>query len=65
MVKCVCGKPIEKVPTWLESVNVTFVCTNCPTRQVKPISQVQLLGPEVAAPLENEAIEKEFKEEEG
>lgn len=63
MVKCVCGKVIDKVPSWLSSVNVTFVCTNCPTRQVKPISQVQLLGPEVAAPLESETIESEFKDD--
>jgi len=62
MVKCVCGKTIEKVPTWLSGVAVSFVCANCPTRQVKPISQVNL-GPEVATPAESEVIEDEVPED--
>jgi hypothetical protein len=40
MVKCVCDKAIDKVPDWLSSVQVDFVCTNCPRRQVKTISQL-------------------------
>lgn len=40
MVNCTCGKTIEKVPNWLQSVNIEFVCNNCPNRQVKPISQL-------------------------
>ncbi len=40
MVKCICGKAIEKMPTWLESVQVDFICTNCPKRQVKTIAQL-------------------------
>lgn len=41
MVKCVCDRPIEKMPVWLESVKVDFVCTNCPKRQqVKSIAQL-------------------------
>jgi len=37
-----CGKPMEKVPRWLEGVQVTFVCNNCPNRQIKNITQVTL-----------------------
>lgn len=40
MVKCVCDKSIDKIPDWLSSVQVDFVCTNCPRRQVKTISQL-------------------------
>lgn len=41
MVKCVCGKSVEKIPGWLDSVQVDFVCNNCPKRQVKTIAQLQ------------------------
>ncbi|MBL8061192.1 MAG: hypothetical protein JNK63_10820 [Chthonomonas sp.] len=40
MVKCDCGRVIEKIPSWLATVKVDFVCNNCPNRQVKPISQL-------------------------
>ena len=40
MVKCDCGRTIEKIPSWLGTVKVDFVCNNCPNRQVKPISQL-------------------------
>lgn len=35
MVKCTCGRSIEKMPNWLAEVSVTFVCNNCPSRTVK------------------------------
>jgi hypothetical protein len=38
MVQCICGKPVEKIPAWLEGVKVSFVCNNCPNRQVKNIA---------------------------
>jgi hypothetical protein len=48
MIHCAnCGKPIDKVPAWLEGAQVTFVCTNCPNRQAKNIAFVNL---EPAAP---------------
>ena len=40
MIQCSCGKEMDKVPNWLGSVNVQFVCTNCPNRHVKGITQV-------------------------
>lgn len=40
MVKCVCDKTIDKIPSWLDSVKVDFVCNNCPKRQIKTISQL-------------------------
>ncbi|MBS1707025.1 MAG: hypothetical protein JST40_14260 [Armatimonadetes bacterium] len=51
MVTCTsCGKIIDKVPNWLQSANVEFVCNNCPNRQIKPISQ---LAQEVAQATRN------------
>lgn len=40
MVQCTCGKPMDKVPDWLQSVQVEFVCNNCPKRSVKSITQL-------------------------
>jgi hypothetical protein len=40
MVHCSCGKVIEKIPNWMQSVKVEYVCNNCPNRQVKPIAQL-------------------------
>lgn len=42
MVNCSCGKKMEKVPNWLQSVNVQFICNNCPNRQIKSISQLSV-----------------------
>lgn len=42
MVNCSCGKAIEKVPDWLQSAQVEFVCNNCPNRQLKNIAFVDL-----------------------
>lgn len=40
MVKCAsCNKEIEKLPVWLESVPVKFICNNCPNRAQKPTPQ--------------------------
>lgn len=37
MVKCSsCNKEIDKLPVWLESVPVKFICNNCPNRTQKP-----------------------------
>lgn len=33
---------MEKVPNWLQSVNVLFICNNCPNRQIKSISQLSV-----------------------
>ena len=43
MIHCsACGKPIEKVPDWLRTAKVDFVCNNCPNRQTKNIAFVSL-----------------------
>jgi len=49
MVKCVCGKTMDKVPTWLDSVKVDFICNNCPNRQIKTISQLSVEQAALAA----------------
>ncbi|MBN8690717.1 MAG: hypothetical protein J0L72_07990 [Armatimonadetes bacterium] len=61
MVKCSCGKAIEKVPAWLESVTVEFVCTNCPSRQVKTIAQLH--AEQSASRAEEAKIEDPMAEE--
>ena len=41
MIHCTaCGKPIEKLPTWLAGTKVDFVCNNCPNRTAKSIAFV-------------------------
>lgn len=47
MVTCSCGRVLDKVPVWLESVTAEFVCNNCPNRKVKNIASVTL-EPEIA-----------------
>jgi hypothetical protein len=48
MVSCTCGKKIDRVPNWFQSVKVEFVCNNCPNRQTKNIAFVSLEAPVVA-----------------
>lgn len=42
MVRCSCGKPIEKIPSWMQRVQVEFVCNNCPNRKHLNITAVDL-----------------------
>jgi hypothetical protein len=43
MITCSsCGRPIEKVPNWLQGTKADFVCNNCPNRQTKNIAFVTL-----------------------
>jgi hypothetical protein len=42
MITCKCGKTIDKVPDWMQSINVEFVCNNCPNRQTKNIALIAL-----------------------
>lgn len=45
MVYCSCGKGIDKIPDWMASIEVEFVCKECPNRQVKSIAAVRLEEP--------------------
>lgn len=38
MVRCSCGKAIEKIPDWMAEIKVEFICNNCPNRQTKNIA---------------------------
>ena len=67
MVVCSsCGKPMEKVPDWMASINVQFACNNCPNRQLKNIAFVNL-DPTIPATakveMEEEALEEVADEE--
>jgi hypothetical protein len=42
MIQCGCGKVLDKIPSWLSTVNVEFVCNNCPNRQTKNIAFMSL-----------------------
>jgi hypothetical protein len=62
MIQCSsCGKPIEKVPDWLRTAKVEFVCNNCPNRQTKNIAFVSLESesPSVAKTIDDEVDEEE------
>ena len=50
MITCKCGKTIEKVPDWMQGINVEFICNNCPNRQTKHIAfaALELELPKVA-----------------
>jgi hypothetical protein len=52
MVTCACGKSIEKVPSWLDGVTVSFICNNCPNRNLRSIADVKAeeLFPQAAKP---------------
>ncbi len=55
MIKCSCGKIIDKVPNWLSGAKVEFVCNNCPNRTTKNIAFVSLeLEPKAAAASDDE-----------
>lgn len=43
MVKCSsCGKEIDRIPNWMESIKVEYVCNNCPNRTMKNIAFMSL-----------------------
>ena len=64
MIYCSCGKPLEKVPSWLESSKVTFVCNNCPNRQTKNIAFLSLESEAPKTPSLDEELDEAIEEEE-
>ena len=58
MIQCKCGKTMDKLPDWLGSVNVEFVCNNCPNRQTKNIAFISL-EPNLPAAAKAEDIDVE------
>jgi hypothetical protein len=65
MVVCsACGKTMEKVPDWMRTIEVQFVCNNCPKRQTQNIAFVNLEPTlPASAKLEPTASPVEDKEE--
>ena len=63
MVQCSsCGKPIDRIPTWMSSIQTEFVCNNCPNRTMKNIAFVSLdLAPKPVA--EEEAAPADLPED--
>lgn len=65
MVRCSCGKAIEKIPDWMANIKVEFICNNCPNRQTKNIAFINFddaLHP--SAKLEGGEAEVEIEEPE-
>jgi hypothetical protein len=59
MITCKCGKTIDKVPDWMQSINVDFVCNNCPNRQTKNIALIALEVEQSAGRVEGAEEEEE------
>lgn len=66
MVKCSsCGKEIDRIPNWMESIKVEYVCNNCPNRTMKNIAFMSLEPMGGAKPAVDEAeLEGEAEESE-
>jgi len=65
MVTCSCGRKIDKIPNWMQGINVNFVCNNCPNRNIKNIASVSLeIDAENARKHEAENLAKELALEE-
>lgn len=61
MIHCsTCGKPLDKVPLWMDGVQVEFICNNCPGRDIKSIAEIKL---EPIVTEEKDAAEKEVAAE--
>ncbi len=64
MIQCSCGKTLDKVPAWLSSAKVTFVCNNCPNRQAKNIAFLSLESELPKTPKLDSDLDEEVPEEE-
>jgi hypothetical protein len=65
MIQCSsCGKVLDKVPSWLTSANVAFVCNNCPNRQTKNIAFLTLESDMPKTPKLDEDLDVDLAEEE-
>ncbi len=59
-VTCVeCGKPLEKIPVWLASVNIKFLCEDCRVKHRTPIVVVDDLPLTDEPPGDLDIIERE------
>ncbi len=61
MVLCKCGKPIEKIPDWMQGVQADFVCNNCPNRQTKNIAHITLQPETIAATKLEKSLDDELE----
>lgn len=50
-MQCSCGKQLDKVPGWMSSVQITFICQNCPNRNLQSIADVKIETPEGVEPV--------------
>lgn len=65
MIHCSgCGKPIDKLPSWLAGTKVDFVCNNCPNRTAKNIALITLdTEPKPSARLDDDVDEEEVPDD--
>lgn len=62
MITCKCGKTIEKVPDWMQGINVEFICNNCPNRQTKNIAFVALEAVPTSAKVDDDDDEVDVED---
>jgi hypothetical protein len=59
MIQCSsCGRTLDKVPSWLSSANIAFVCNNCPNRQAKNIAFLSLESEAPKTPALDEELDE-------
>jgi len=65
MIQCSsCGRNLDKVPSWLSSANIAFVCNNCPNRQAKNIAFLSLESEAPKTPVLDEDLDEPEEETE-
>lgn len=71
MVKCsLCGKEIEKIPTWMQDIDVPYICTNCPNYNLRNIATIDFMTeilkkpPETAKAVEEAEPEQDHEDAE-
>lgn len=65
MIQCTtCGRTLDKVPNWLSSASVVFVCNNCPNRQAKNIAFLSLESDAPKAKADDAEVEGALDDEE-
>lgn len=59
-VTCVeCGKPLDKIPSWLATVNVKFMCEECRLKHRAPVVIMEDLPLPDETPEDLDVIERE------
>ena len=62
----ICGKPIDKLPNWLDEVEITFRCAVCAEatahHPIAPVDEDDIKEPDA---VDSDDVEEEEEEDEG